>query len=526
MENFLRSKEYWGLIEGGIAYPTGGVSGVVLSDAQKKVWEDQKLKDLKAKNYLFQAIDRTILETILERDTSKQIWDSLKKKYQGSARVKRAQLQALRKEFEVIHMKEGETVIDYFSRVFAIANKMKIHGDKTEDVTIVEKILRSMATKFAYVVCSIEESNDVDELSVDELQSSLLVHEQRMGSNVIEEQALKVATYGESATWRGSGIGRGWNKGRGRGRNSVNPADKSGIECYRCHKLGHYRYECPIKFNTTKEENSNFVETEEEVLLMAYHDNEVPLSNKWYLDSGCSNHMCGNKTLFSELDESYRDTVKLGNNTKIIVMGRGDIKLKIRDHTVTISGVFYVPELKSNLLSIGQLQEKEFAIIIQGNCCQIRHPKKGLIAQVNMTANRLFPLHIGDDMQTCLSSRIQDATWLWHFRYGHLNFNGLRTLQQRNMMLGLPQITCPSRTCEECVMGKQHRDPFPRRNAWRAKEVLQLIHSDICGPINPVSNDRKRYFITFSLMTIAEKHGYTSWKKSVRPLLCSKPSKL
>lgn len=46
-------------------------------------------------------------------------------------------------------------------------------------------------------------------------------------------------------------------------------------------------------------------------------------------------------------------------------------------------------------------------------------------------------------------------------------------------------------------MGKQHRDPFPRRNAWRDKEVLQLIHSDICGPINPVSNGGKRYFITF-----------------------------
>jgi len=63
-----------------------------------KAIDDQRLKDLRAKNYLFQAIDRSLLETILKKDIAKDIWDSLKQKYQGMARVKRAQLQALRKE--------------------------------------------------------------------------------------------------------------------------------------------------------------------------------------------------------------------------------------------------------------------------------------------------------------------------------------------------------------------------------------------------------------------------------------------
>ena len=56
MENFLRSKEYLGLVENGIPTATEG-----LTDAQRKNIEDQKLKDLKAKNYLFQAIDRSVL---------------------------------------------------------------------------------------------------------------------------------------------------------------------------------------------------------------------------------------------------------------------------------------------------------------------------------------------------------------------------------------------------------------------------------------------------------------------------------
>jgi hypothetical protein len=68
MENFLRSKEFWTLVETGYAEPE---VGVVVTEAQPKKLEELKLKDLKVKNYPFQAIDRTILETILEKNTSK-----------------------------------------------------------------------------------------------------------------------------------------------------------------------------------------------------------------------------------------------------------------------------------------------------------------------------------------------------------------------------------------------------------------------------------------------------------------------
>jgi hypothetical protein len=155
-----------------------------------------KLLDLKVKNYLFQAIDRTIMETILNRSTAKDIWDSMRQKYQGSTKVKRAQLQALRRDFEVLAMGESESVDDYFARTLAIANKMKSFGENVEQVTIVEKILRSMSARFNYVVCSIEESNDVTSLSIDELQSSLLVQEKRMKAQnqqtSQDEQALRV----------------------------------------------------------------------------------------------------------------------------------------------------------------------------------------------------------------------------------------------------------------------------------------------------------------------------------------------
>ena len=89
MENFLRSKEYQRLVGNEISV---AVKGVVLTNAQRKNIDDHKLKYMKAKNYLFQALDHSILETILNKNTTKNVQDSLKQKYQGTTQVKRAHL--------------------------------------------------------------------------------------------------------------------------------------------------------------------------------------------------------------------------------------------------------------------------------------------------------------------------------------------------------------------------------------------------------------------------------------------------
>ncbi|XP_028075418.1 uncharacterized protein LOC114277685 [Camellia sinensis] len=193
------------------------------------------------------------METILNRDTAKHIWDSLKQKYQGSTRVKRAQLQALRKVFEVLQMKEGESVDAYFARTLIIANKMKIHGENMPQV------------------------------------GSLLVHKQRMNGHGGDEQALKV-TYDDRIGGRGGSRAHGAFRGRGRGRGRQ-AFNKATVECCKCHQLGR--------------------------------------EDVWFLDSGCSNHMCANKEWFFDLDEEFWQLVKLENNSKMVVLGKGNIRLQI-----------------------------------------------------------------------------------------------------------------------------------------------------------------------------------------------------
>jgi hypothetical protein len=102
------------------------------------------------------------------------------KRYKGKTTAKRQQLQVLRKKFKFLRVNMGELVIDFFSRTMKIINKMQIHDNNTEDITIIEKIIRSLTPKFNFIMSSIEKDKNIDELSIDELQSSLLIHEQKL----------------------------------------------------------------------------------------------------------------------------------------------------------------------------------------------------------------------------------------------------------------------------------------------------------------------------------------------------------
>lgn len=177
------------------------------------------------------------------------------------------------------------------------------------DVKVVEKILRFLTKKFNYVVCYIEESNDIDALIVDELQISLIVYEYKFQKFNSEEQALKVTSEGGKGC--GSGTYRGRGRRRGRGRVDFN---KATVECYRCHQLGQLRYKCP---SGNKEVNYAKLDEEEEIILLSYVDlYKARREDAWSLDSGCSNHMCGDRIMFNELDEKFRHFVKWGTTQR------------------------------------------------------------------------------------------------------------------------------------------------------------------------------------------------------------------
>lgn len=100
--------------------------------------------------------------------------------------------------------------------------------------------------------------------------------------------------------------------------------------------------------------------------------------------------MCGKRKLFSQFDYGFQEKVKLGNDSNVTVQGKGNVRMEIHGIRQVITSIFFVPDLKNNLLSIGQLQEKGLAVLMQHGKCNINHPKKDLIIETEMASNRIF----------------------------------------------------------------------------------------------------------------------------------------
>ena len=159
----------------------------------------------------------------------------------------------------------------------------------------------------------------------------------------MEKHALKASTNTHSNNTRGKGGGRGRGRGHGdRGNRDFNnnskdnndqfqgngrgrDHDKSKVQCYRCHKFGHYASNCYTRLPNLKEkgESSNFIkEKEVETLLMVVEDAKDNEAKIWFVDTGCSNHMSGSKFSFSYLNEDFHSTVSFGDCSTIKVMGK------------------------------------------------------------------------------------------------------------------------------------------------------------------------------------------------------------
>ncbi|XP_076936637.1 uncharacterized protein LOC143603842 [Bidens hawaiensis] len=235
---------------------------------------------------------------------------------------------------------------------------------------------------------------------------------------------------------------------------------------------------------------------------------EEPKKGLWFLDSACSNHMTGRKDWFMNLDERFAHTVKLGNDLRLNVKGIGDVKLEIGGVSQIVSKVYYVPELTSSLLSIGQLQEKDLTVVIRRGVCKIYHPHRGVIITSTMTKNRMFLVNVNVrvSQHRCFKTASDEEGQMWHRRFGHVNFKSIRTMQYKGLVKGLPKVVEPTTNCEVCNLGKQQRESVPKKSMWRANEKLQLIHTDLCGPIEPESPSGKRY-----VMVLIDDYSRKGW---------------
>ncbi|KAI4370868.1 hypothetical protein MLD38_019168 [Melastoma candidum] len=228
-------------------------------------------------------------------------------------------------------------------------------------------------------------------------------------------------------------------------------------------------------------------------------------NTRWILDTGATNHMTSQRASFAELDTGVRGTVRFGDGSVVAIEGRGTIifKCKNGEHR-PLFGVYYIPKLTANIISLGQLDEDDHGVRIKKGILQIWDQRSRLLVMVKRSASRLYFLDIDFAQPVCLAARCTEVAWQWHARFGHLGFQSLRALSKGGMVRGLPPIDHVEQICDSCLAGKQRRRPFPMSSKYRASHLLELVHADLCGPITPETPGGKRSF----LLVVDDKSRY------------------
>ena len=172
-----------------------------------------------------------------------------------------------------------------------------------------------------------------------------------------------------------------------------------------------------------------------------------------------------------------------------------DLYLGTLSSTKILQGVLYVLDLQRNLLSIARLVDLGLFVGFDHTKCCIE--KDGTTIAIACQHCNLFEISLNEDVANVVTTPRDLDCKLWHHRFAHSNFSKLIDIHRHDLVRGMDLNSHPHMgICEYCALGKHHRKPFKVSTKIHSKTLLDLIHTNICGPFPP-SKSGYRYFITF-----------------------------
>ncbi|GKC30426.1 retrovirus-related pol polyprotein from transposon TNT 1-94 [Tanacetum coccineum] len=215
----------------------------------------------------------------------------------------------------------------------------------------------------------------------------------------------------------------------------------------------------------------------------------------WYLDSGYSRHMTGDRSKLINYVEKFIGTVRFGNDLFAVIVGYGDYKIG----DIIITRVYYVEGLSHNLFLVGQFCDAGLEVAFRKYTCYIRNKDKVNLLKGSRTTN-LYSISLKDLMEAslvCLLSKSSSTkSWLWHHWLNHLNFGTLNELTRKDLVRGLPKLKYKKEhLCPSCQFGKSKKSSHPLKTVNTNTEVLNALYIDLCEPMRVESINRKKYIL-------------------------------
>lgn len=507
------------------------------AEANAEAIKSWKSKDIEGRNILFSTVDSNHQRCLVNCDTSFEMWTRLStQQVQNSVYDKTA----LQTQFFNYQYKSGSNVLDHITEIETLSKALNDIGVEITESQLVAKIVGTLpTTKFRSFISSWDGLKD---------KNKTIGH---LTSRLLKEEALNKECETNSNTNEQVFYSKDSHYVHTRGRGGKRPYnDRSKTFCNYCRKPYHIERHCRKKiFDDAFNQGKEAAQRKEKVKIAAANSNssetiqdncyyisstlsetkrsrskehtvaEFSLStsfcflvknpNIWYADSGATQHMSDQLHAFTEFHKIVGTVTGIGG-FKLKVEGTGNIdivsKVDRDEYAGIIENVLYVPNLGVNLLSIASVTSTGREVHFVKD--KVIFWNKGVIEMTGRrVGNTLYELDIDfRNKEKKMSLLVKGSNLIiWHQRLAHLNFDAVLKLSN-GVVDGLDILSNekpPTESCEGCILGKMHRLPFPCEGN-KATSIGDLVHSDICGPMQVSTPNGGKYFAIF-------KDDFSSW---------------
>ncbi|KAJ0804413.1 putative RNA-directed DNA polymerase [Helianthus annuus] len=468
-----------------------------------KTDEEWNILHRKVCGYIRQWVDDNVLNHISGETHARTLWNKLEELY---ARKTGNNKLFLIKQLINLKYNDGTPVTDHLNVFQGLINQLAGMGIKFEDEVQGLWLLGTLPDSWETFRTSLSNSAANGIITMEMAKSSILNEEMRRKSQGSSSQSDVLAT--ES---RGRGQSRGpSNKEKHRSKSRGKFAD---YECHHCGKKGHTIKFCRQlkrekkkanynnqKNNHKKDDGGNDtaeVNTATEEFFVCCDYDMVNIARddpSWVVDSGATCHVTSQREFYSSYTPGDFGVVKMGNNGLSKVVGVGDVCLKFdTGMELVLHNVKHVPDIRLNLISAGLLDNDGYHSTFGDGIWKLT--RGSLIVARGKRSSKLYRTHpkISKDSVNLLVNN--DMTDLWHRRLAHMSEKGMSILLKKNALPDLHNVHL--KKCSHCLAGKQRRVSFKSHPPHRRNNILDLVHSDVCGPMKTRTLGGCLYFVTF-----------------------------